>query len=256
LIGIIRWNWWLVLFLFLLYGPILFFTILIHELGHVKATFRLGGEVKHVIISPIGGLAICGPTDQGAWGEFIVSIAGPITHVFMMVFWVISYLIMSKPAMSGFYPPTLYFDVITKDFNGFILSLCKAGFWGNLILFVLNGFLTAYPFDGGRCLGALLIMYGFSTRKAAMSMSIIGFLWAIGLFVWGIIAIFKDEFDGIFLMIISLILAVNAKSLLDRIRSGRLANDPIFGRACFNEQETIHIQHGVDDPTLEDVEML
>lgn len=38
------------LFVVVLYGPVLMLTVLIHEFGHVFATKRLGGEVGGVVL--------------------------------------------------------------------------------------------------------------------------------------------------------------------------------------------------------------
>merc|ERR1719197_136435 len=43
--------------LFLVHGPILFGTVLIHELGHCWATYRIGGMVEGILLWPLGGLA-------------------------------------------------------------------------------------------------------------------------------------------------------------------------------------------------------
>ena len=49
-----------VLYTILLYGPILFFTVLVHELGHCLACRQIGGEAHSILLWPLGGLAFIG----------------------------------------------------------------------------------------------------------------------------------------------------------------------------------------------------
>jgi Zn-dependent protease len=55
------------LYWFLLLGPILLFTVLIHELGHSLAARQVGGKVEGILLWPLGGLAFIGH-DKGPKG--------------------------------------------------------------------------------------------------------------------------------------------------------------------------------------------
>ena len=44
-------------FSLVLAGPILFVTVLCHEMGHALAAIQLGGDVSQILIWPLGGLA-------------------------------------------------------------------------------------------------------------------------------------------------------------------------------------------------------
>jgi Zn-dependent protease len=56
------------LYWFLLLGPILLVTVLIHELGHSLAAKQVGGRVEGILLWPLGGLAFIGH-DKGPKGE-------------------------------------------------------------------------------------------------------------------------------------------------------------------------------------------
>ena len=79
-----------ILFVVVLYGPVLLITILIHEFGHALYTKRLGGEVGGIVLWPLGGFAMCGPTEGGCKGDLKVALAGPLTHVPMGFVWWVS----------------------------------------------------------------------------------------------------------------------------------------------------------------------
>ena len=44
-----------ILFVFILYGPILLLTVLTHEMGHVMMNKKCGGETGGIYLWPLGG---------------------------------------------------------------------------------------------------------------------------------------------------------------------------------------------------------
>ena len=81
-----------ILFVVILYGPILLFTIVVHELGHALMTKRLGGSVGGIVLWPLGGFALCGPTEALS-GDLKVALAGPLMHVPMGLLWWVSIIL-------------------------------------------------------------------------------------------------------------------------------------------------------------------
>eukprot|EP00882_Tetradesmus_deserticola_P016313 GHRQ01017415.1.p4 GENE.GHRQ01017415.1~~GHRQ01017415.1.p4 ORF type:complete len:171 (+),score=30.14 GHRQ01017415.1:129-641(+) len=75
------------LYWFLLLGPILLVTVLIHELGHSLAARQVGGRVEGILLWPLGGLAFIGHA-KGPKADMWVAFAGPLTHIPMTAFWV------------------------------------------------------------------------------------------------------------------------------------------------------------------------
>jgi len=59
----------------LMYGPILFGTVYIHELGHCFAAKRVGGTVDHILLWPLGGLAYVAHS-SGHREDIFVAVAG------------------------------------------------------------------------------------------------------------------------------------------------------------------------------------
>ncbi len=107
----------LVLFVIVLYGPVLLITILVHEFGHVLATKKLGGEVGVIVLWPLGGLAVCGPTD-GLVGDLKVALAGPLTHLPMGFVWWCVYAAASG-GKRGWWPSyVIYLNVISGGAAG------------------------------------------------------------------------------------------------------------------------------------------
>jgi Zn-dependent protease len=129
----------------IIYGPVLFSTILIHELGHSLMTQRLGGSVDQILLWPLGGLAFCGGTSNPR-EDLKVAIAGPATHFPQLLFWMI------MMAMGG----SVSLGAGLAD--GFWSAVCSSAMRMQIALFCFNLLLPAYPLDGGRVLAALLVI--------------------------------------------------------------------------------------------------
>ncbi|GFZ86103.1 stage IV sporulation protein FB [Paenibacillus marchantiophytorum] len=64
----------------------LFGIVLVHELGHLAAANGLGWRVKEVQLLPFGGVLVVDELGTApTWEELVVSLAGPIQHVWMIV---------------------------------------------------------------------------------------------------------------------------------------------------------------------------
>ena len=106
-----------ILFVTLLYGPILLFTILVHEFGHALTTKKMGGTVGGIVLWPLGGFALCGPTES-IGSDLKVSLAGPATHIPMGVLWWIIYVVTCGQ-QSGLWPTrTIYVDILSNSAAG------------------------------------------------------------------------------------------------------------------------------------------
>ena len=120
--------------IFLVNGPVLFGTVLIHELGHCWATYRVGGTVEGILLWPLGGLAFIGHSGE-AKEDLFVSIAGPLTHIPQMIVWVILLAASADGDASLTYSGVFFED------------LCRHAIIINLSLFLFNLFCPAYPLD-------------------------------------------------------------------------------------------------------------
>jgi len=243
------------LFMFLLYGPVLLITIVIHELGHILMTRRLGGEVGQIVLWPLGGFAICGPTNCGAWGDFRVAIAGPLTHIPQMVFWVGMYAAFSRGDFSDF-SMSYYLVELSVSASDFFRILSQQAFWTNLFIFAFNLFVPAYPLDGGRALVSLLFLRGMRMEKIASIASWFSMVIGGGLLIFGLYSfIWLHSPNGIFMAIVSAYILQSSVLLYSMKRDGRLKEHPMFGRACYEEQEELESSSSMGVPKAEEAEM-
>lgn len=168
----IKVNIFFILFLFIAvyFGyakeiSVIFFSVLLHELGHVAFALKLKVFVEEIELFPFGGIArIENISKFGGYTEAKISAAGP--------------LISGIIALICFFSP-------------FKSSYIELFFKYNFALFVFN-ILPALPLDGGRIARNFLIIYK-SYRSSTRLMIISGQVLAILLVLYNIYIIQKGE---------------------------------------------------------------
>ncbi len=153
---------------------LLFFIVVLHELGHALAARRYGVQTRDITLLPIGGLARLEKMPEKPWEEFVVAIAGPLVNVALAaLFFLVAALI-----------PDL---TLRQELNFLEGNIFVSLFWVNVILAVFN-MIPAFPMDGGRVLRSLLAMgmdYVQATRIASTIGQMVAFIFGfIGLLIF------------------------------------------------------------------------
>jgi Zn-dependent protease len=116
----------------------LYVCILLHEFGHALAARWCDGDVDHILLWPLGGLAVC----RCAWhptAHLITAAAGPfVTLVLWLLFWGLGQVVPQV----------------------FVKEMARL----NLVLLIFN-LIPAFPMDGGRILRDT-IWHGMSAERA------------------------------------------------------------------------------------------
>src|SRR5687768_3899104 len=159
-----------------------FFTVILHELGHALTARRYGIATRDITLLPIGGVARLERMPREPRQELLVALAGPAVNVALA-----AVLYLALIAIRGAGAPTA--DALTLDDSvggGSLLArLIAVNVW--LALFNL---IPAFPMDGGRVLRALLAMRSRNYARATETAARVGRFFAllfglIGLFVVG-----------------------------------------------------------------------
>lgn len=150
------WSASSVIFRIIVYGPLLFGTVLVHELGHALACRRQGGVCHHILLWPLGGLAYISH-DAGPKADLWVAFAGPLTHVPMCLLWFFM-LLISTGGNASLFPVT----------NSYLVIFFATATSINLALMIFNLLVPAHPLDGGRILVDILLWAKLPLRQTAI----------------------------------------------------------------------------------------
>lgn len=203
----LHWSWFLVA-IFLIpqfgqgtfvgvgYEPILWSTalylalfaiVVLHEYGHALACKSVGGQAKHIVLWPLGGVAFVQPPQRP--GAVLWSIvAGPLVNVLLIPVTVIVYV--------GFTGKFGFPADNAGNLEWFLFSLMAMNF--GLLVFNM---LPIYPLDGGQTLMAVL--WFFTGRAVALQVVGIigmigaGLLFLLALFSMNVLMIFIAGFVGL-----------------------------------------------------------
>lgn len=223
-----------ILFVLIMYGPVLLFTIVVHEFGHALMTKRLGGSVGGIVLWPLGGFALCGPTES-LGGDLKVSLAGPLTHVPMGLIWWGIYVAV-KGENFGIWPSwKTYGDVLSSSAAGFFQILSADAFYLNIALLCFNLFLPAYPLDGGRVYAAsLILIFKLRALTAAKVTAATAMLISSGMLIYAIIGVLERNGNRVFLLgLVAVYVFYESYELWTAAKRDELSNHPIFGRQCY-----------------------
>jgi len=161
---------------------ILFFIVLIHELGHCFGARATGGHANEVLLWPLGGLAYVEPPHTPR-AHFLTTAAGPAVNV---IFCVLSAGVLIALAGPGAIPWNPLFALSQCwDLPGAAVRWIAVFFAWNYILLLFN-LLPIYPLDGGRMLHSLL-WPSRGYRQATLSATLVGMIGAVVLGVAGLV---------------------------------------------------------------------
>jgi Zn-dependent protease len=187
LLGAVQWggpNGFSGAFFGILLMALLFFCVILHELGHSLVAQYFGLPVSEIILLPIGGVSKLERNPQKPLHELLLAIAGPLVNV------IIAAVLVAAAGASG--------SLSSLNAKGLVsgqpLSPSPSVLLGWLlaanITLALFNLVPAFPMDGGRALRAILWMFvGFT--KATQISSAAGQLLA---FAFGLYAVLSGHF--------------------------------------------------------------
>lgn len=134
---------------------VVFFCILLHELGHAFMAKRYGVQTLQIMLSPIGGQAVLERMPKQPRKELLVALAGPIVNLCLAIIATpLLYLIPTDKLarLPQFFANPYGNTFLRLDYDErFIIGFIVL----NFLVAVFN-LLPAFPLDGGRILRALL----------------------------------------------------------------------------------------------------
>eukprot|EP00978_Attheya_sp_CCMP212_P015351 scaffold39593_cov61-Attheya_sp.AAC.2 len=228
------------LLMFVLYGPVMLITLLLHEMGHVAATKCLGGHVTHIHIWVLGGLTYYGADQKGAGADLLIAIAGPVMNIIQMGFWAGVYFILEDGDFTNFDLPMYLGDITDATPAEFGSILAKRAFQVNMMVLIANTCLPIAHFDGSRIIVDILIMCGLSMRRAAYTLSTLALLVGSGLVTWGLLLLgsylIGSKANGFVYVLFGLLCVYSGFKLWGLVVDDRLLEDDLFGRPWYSQE--------------------
>ncbi len=220
-------SFFLLLFLFYFFlglkGLVLvigvFFFVTIHELSHSLVALHFGIKVKRITLLPIGGVASMSSVPKKPYQEFLISIAGPLSNLIVVV--VFYYPLLAILGRTVLFEPLL--AILGKADLGQNFNVFAHIYWLNLLLAVFN-LIPAFPMDGGRILRSILSLK-MNYREATKIAVRFGHIFALLFGYLGLV------YGHIFILIIGIFIFTAASS----------------------EGMQVEIQESLKDYTVEDI---
>ncbi len=131
------------------FAIVMFFCVVLHELGHSLTAAHYGVTTKDIIISPIGGVARLSKIPEKPMQELLIAIAGPAVNLVIAVLLFVGLSLFGNQGVGLIGDPDKIFELPS--------NFLPALFWLNMALIVFN-MIPAFPMDGGRVFRALLAM--------------------------------------------------------------------------------------------------
>jgi Zn-dependent protease/CBS domain-containing protein len=156
----------------------LFFSIVLHELGHSLAARRHGVEMRGITLFIFGGVAEMSEEPPSPKAELAIAIAGPIVSV----------LISAVCLSTGWLGQAVNVHLSVR---GVLLYLG----WINLALVAFN-MIPAFPLDGGRVLRAVLWGQKGDLKAATRITSAIGSGFGVVMILFGALNFIGGNFIG------------------------------------------------------------
>lgn len=150
---------------------LIFFCVILHEIGHSLTAVHYGVDVKDIVLMPIGGVSRMEEIPEDPRKEITISLVGPLVSFGLALIFFLAVQVTGQ-------------SLAFREFSIFGGNFLATLFWINLILGLFN-LVPAFPMDGGRVLRGLLAtgMDGLRATKIAVS---VGQAFAILLFFFGI----------------------------------------------------------------------
>ena len=144
----------------------LFGIVLVHEFGHALACRSVGGQARHIVLWPLGGVAFVQPPQRP--GAVLWSIvAGPLVNVILLPVTVVAYYLVRGS-----------FEPAATNLHAYVMAVGLMNF--GLLIFNM---VPVYPLDGGQTLMALL-WFVIGRAKALKFVSLIGLVVAAGVLIF------------------------------------------------------------------------
>jgi len=204
---------------------LIFFCVLLHELGHVFAARYYGVKTRDVTLWPFGGIASMKRMPEKPSQELVVAVAGPAVNVIIIA--VLALWLGPRLGTEGL-----------AELDSPTLSMAAKVLWANVILVAFN-LIPAFPMDGGRVLRALLAMKMGNARATELAARI-GQAFAV---IFGIFGILYNPM----LIVIAVFVFLAASGEVKNAELNAMARGALVSDAMITEYQSLPTNATIND---------
>jgi len=204
-------------------GPLLFGTVLVHELGHALEARRFGVSIEYIILWPLGGLEVIGQGSVTPKQQLLISLAGPCMHIPMLAVWMGLFA-----AVGGGSSFTLSLTKVLPDAD-FLQVLCVCMIADNLSMCLFNLFIPCYPLDGAMMLSSILQTREIEPNKTVDVSLVISVILILVLTIVTVFSFLGDSGSTALTLFTTLWMFYETVQLVRFRQTGSLASHPMFG---------------------------
>lgn len=210
---------------------LLFFCVILHELGHALAARRFNINTRKITLLPIGGVASLEKMPEKPAQELIVALAGPAVNVVIAI---LLYMVVPMKSYFGLDADSLVELLSAPTLDTLLFYL----FIANVMLVVFN-LIPAFPMDGGRVFRALL-SFTMDRTKATEIAARLGQALAVVFFMLGL-------FFNPFLILIALFIFLGAYSENQMVKQKSLVEGHLVKEALLTNITLLHPKNSLTD---------
>ncbi|MDX8523967.1 site-2 protease family protein [Mesorhizobium sp. MSK_1335] len=129
-----------------IFAVLLFLSVFLHELAHVRAARRRGIGTERIDLYLFGGIAWFKPGMASPYGWAWIAFAGPLANIVLAAGFTASYYLVARPLLPV--EPDGFFNLPPPRPDTLLEWTLWLGALLNTVLAILN-LLPAYPLDGG-----------------------------------------------------------------------------------------------------------
>ena len=175
---------------FISFGPLGVLMVLVHELGHIAEAARHGCTPSHILLWPLGGLAVVATCGQSHRQFALIAAAGPATHVPMILGWLLLLASTGQWTTStGLSTHSLQLDTADGWFAALFLNQVQY----NLLTLCFNLLLPCFPLDCSQILVSLLCMRGWPKMEVAKVILVSSAVVLVALCLYAFVGIASGE---------------------------------------------------------------
>lgn len=202
--------------------PGLYFTVYVHEIGHLVVAARAGATPVKIVLWPLGGLTVIANLTPDYCTRIRVSAAGPLTHIPMGLFWFFLFL----ASISG--KDSLYYGDSGDPQGVYWFAVLFANmFWINVLMFIFNGLVPCFPLDCSAIVMNTMAWLGYQHTSIAWCMVYTSVPIIFLIAIWGLWAFITTGF-GSFQIFTAAWLGYQTYVLYKAVKGDSLASNSLF----------------------------